>query len=103
VTRVTFIYPQVGTALEVFRSESDASFSDTPSSSACWGTGVILRGIASERSNQTRRYRLVVTKVGITASTTPTTATPSMARSVCSHPIHAMNRIEFCAPRMIQK
>jgi hypothetical protein len=55
------------------------------------------------RVNQTRRYRLVVTRVGITASTTPTTATPSMARAVCSQPIQAMNRIELRAPRMIQK
>jgi hypothetical protein len=53
--------------------------------------------------SQTRRYRLVVTMVGITASTSPTTATPSMAIAVCCQPIQAMNRIELRAPRMIQK
>ncbi len=53
--------------------------------------------------DQTRRYRLVVTSVGITASTTPTTATPSMAQAACSQPIQAMNRMEFWAPRIIEK
>jgi hypothetical protein len=61
------------------------------------------RKLVASPGDQTRRYRLVVTSVGITASTIPTTATPSMARAVCSQPIQAMNRMEFWAPRIIQK
>lgn len=52
---------------------------------------------------QTRRYRRVVTNVGITARTRPTATTPSMAIAVCCQPIQAMNRIELRTPRMIQK
>ena len=52
---------------------------------------------------QTRRYRLVVTRVGMTASTTPTTTTPSMAKMACSQPIQATKRTESRTPRMIQK
>jgi hypothetical protein len=75
-------------------------------SSRWWLSGQefrIGRNLRLPPGSQTRRYRLVVTRVGTTASTSPTTATPSMASAVCSQPIQAMNRIELRAPRMIQK